>query len=105
MTLFDWAIVGATIIGSLVVGLWFSRRASRTGEDFFVASRSMGWLLAGTSMVATTFSADTPLFVTGLVREQGIFANWIWWAMVPAALGTTFFFARLWRRSGAITEV
>lgn len=105
MTWFDWGIVVATILGSLVVGLMFARRASRSGEDYFVAGRSLGWFMAGTSMVATTFSSDTPLFVSGMVRNEGVYANWIWWAMVPAALGTTFFFARLWRRSSAITEV
>lgn len=105
MSFIDWFIVVATIVASLIVGLWFAKRASGTGEDYFVAGRSLGWLLAGTSMVATTFSSDTPLFVAGLVREHGIYGNWIWWAMVPGALATTFFFARLWRRSGAITEI
>lgn len=105
MSFFDWFIVFATIAASLVVGLWFAKRASGSEDDYFVAGRSLGWLVAGTSMVATTFSSDTPLFVSGLVREQGIYGNWIWWAMVPGALATTFFFARLWRRSGAITEI
>ncbi len=105
MAFIDWLIVAAMLAASLGTGLWFARRGSGDSEDYFVAGRSLSWLLAGTSMVATTFSSDTPLFVSGMVRQEGIFANWVWWSAAPAALASTFFFAQLWRRSEAITEV
>lgn len=105
MAALDWFIVGAMIVSSLVVGLWFAKRANTGAEGYFVAGRSLGWFLAGTSMVATTFSSDTPLFVSGMVRQEGIYANWVWWSAAPAALATTFFFAKLWRRSEAVTEL
>lgn len=105
MTTLDWLVIAFMLATSLVVGVVFARRASAGTEEYFVAGRSLGWLMAGTSMVATTFSSDTPLFVAGLVRREGIYGNWIWWSAAPAALATTFFFAKLWRRSQAVTEV
>ena len=105
MSLLDWSIVGLYVIAALVIGAWFTRKASASKDDFFVAGRSLPWFVAGTSMVATTFSSDTPLFVAGLVRTEGIYANWIWWGGMIGVLVSVFFFARLWRRSEAVTEI
>ena len=105
MTQIDWAIVGLYVIFAIWIGVHFSKKASENSEEFFVAGRSLPWWIAGTSMVATTFSADTPLFVAAASRDDGISANWIWWAALMANLATVFFFAKLWRRSGAITEI
>lgn len=100
----DWSIIGAYLIFVTVVGLLFIRRASGSVAEFFVAGRNLPWWLAGTSLVATAFAADTPLAITGIVAEKGIAGNWLWWNQVVAwALGVVFF-ARLWRRSGIITD-
>src|SRR5271163_663275 len=104
-TFLDWtAIVGYLSI-TLLMGLWFRRRSSRSVDDYFVSGRTVNWWLAGTSMVATTFAADTPLVVTGLVYTQGISGNWLWWCLLPSGMLTVFLFARLWRRSGLLTDV
>src|SRR6202162_1147957 len=104
-TLLDWtAIVGYLAI-TLIVGLWFRKRSSRSVDDYFVSGRNVNWWLAGTSMVATTFAADTPLVVTGLVYAQGISGNWLWWGSLLSGMMTVFLFARLWRRSGLLTDV
>jgi Na+/proline symporter len=101
----DWAIVAGYFVLSLSVGLMFTRRAGRSTEDYFLAGRSVPWWLAGISIVATTFSSDTPLLVTGITARGGIAGNWIWWAFVMSGMLTVFFFARLWRRSGVMTDV
>ncbi len=104
-TLLDWtAIVGYLAI-MLIIGLWFRRRSGRSVDDYFVSGRKANWWLAGTSMVATTFAADTPLVVTGLVYTQGISGNWLWWGFLLSGMMTVFLFARLWRRSGLLTDV
>ena len=104
-TLLDWtAIVGYLAI-TLIMGLWFRRRSGRSVDDYFVSGRKVNWWLAGTSMVATTFAADTPLVVTGLVYAQGISGNWLWWGFLFSGMMTVFLFARLWRRSGLLTDV
>jgi Na+/proline symporter len=101
----DWfAIIGYFAI-ALGIGLWFRRRAGRSMEDYFVSGRSLPWWLAGTSMVATTFAADTPLAVQGLVAEHGLAGNWFWWAFALGGMVTVFLFARLWRRAGVLTDV
>ncbi|MCV6604029.1 MAG: hypothetical protein OIF34_01900, partial [Porticoccaceae bacterium] len=105
MALFDWVIVGLYVVLAIGIGLIFTKKASESTADFFVAGRSLPWYIAGTSMVATTFSADTPLFVAGLVREEGIYANWIWWTVIIGVMVSVFFFASLWRRSKVLTEV
>jgi Na+/proline symporter len=105
LTLLDWSAVAAYLVATLVLGLYFRRRSARSTEDYFVSGRKVSWWLAGTSMVATTFSADTPLAVTGLVYAQGIAGNWLWWAFLLSGMMTVFLFARLWRRSGLITDV
>ncbi|MEM6392139.1 MAG: sodium:solute symporter family protein [Planctomycetota bacterium] len=101
----DWAIVAAYLAVAVGIGLYFTRKASAGTADFFVAGRSLPWWIAGTSIVATTFSTDTPLFVTRLTREQGVWGNWYWWALILGSTATVFFFARLWRRTGAQTDV
>ncbi len=100
----DWAIIGAYVAFALGMGAYFARRASRGVQDFFVGDRNLPWWLAGTSIVATTFAADTPLAVTGIVATGGISGNWLWWSWAIAHLSATFFFARMWRRSGVITD-
>lgn len=105
LTAIDWSIIAAYFALSLAIGLYYARRAGRSTEEFFLSDRSMPWWLAGTSMVATTFAADTPLVVTGLVAKNGIAGNWLWWNFVASGILTVFFFARLWRRSGVMTDV
>jgi Na+/proline symporter len=105
LTLVDWtAIVGYLLI-TLVLGLYFRHRSGKSTEDYFVSGRNVSWWLAGTSMVATTFAADTPLAVTGLVYANGVAGNWLWWSFLPSGMMTVFLFARMWRRSGLITDV
>ena len=102
LTLTDWAVIAGYFLVNLGIGLYYRSRATRSTEDFFVGGRSVSWWLAGTSMVATTFAADTPLAVTGLVASYGIAGNWLWWNMLMSNMLTVFFFARLWRRSGRV---
>ena len=104
-TLLDWSAIVAYLVITLAVGVWFRRRSSRSVDDYFVSGRNVNWWLAGTSMVATTFAADTPLVVTGLVYSQGISGNWLWWGFLLSGMMTVFLFARLWRRSGLLTDV
>jgi Na+/proline symporter len=101
----DWAIVVAYFAFSTIVGLVFTKRGGESLNEFFLSGRDVPWWLAGTSMVATTFAADTPLLVTGLVANHGVAGNWLWWNMVMSGMLTVFFFARLWRRSGVMTDV
>ncbi len=101
----DWAVVAAYMVVTLAVGAWLSRRASGSLVDFFVSGRSLPWWLAGTSMAATTFSVDTPLYVTGLVSRRGIAGNWEWWAFAISHLMLIYVFARLWRRATVVTDV
>ena len=101
----DWLIVGAYMAVSLAAGLYFTRRASSGLGEFFLSGRNLPWWLAGTSMAAASFSSDTPLYVTGLVREHGIYENWQWWCFALSGMLSVFFFARLWRRLGVVTDV
>ncbi|MBI3670832.1 MAG: sodium:proline symporter, partial [Acidobacteria bacterium] len=105
LTLLDWSAIVGYLLITLLLGLYFRRRSSRNTEEYFVSGREVTWWLAGTSMVATTFAADTPLAVTGLVYTQGIAGNWLWWSFLPSGMMTVFLFARLWRRSGLLTDV
>jgi len=100
----DWFIIGLYLLVSISIGIYMSRRASRSTGDFFLTGRNLPWYIAGTSMVATTFAADTPLAVTELVAESGIAGNWLWWNMLLGGMLTVFFFARLWRRAGILTD-
>jgi solute:Na+ symporter, SSS family len=101
----DIVIVVAYFVLSVGTGLFFARRAKRSMLDYFLSHRAMPWWLAGTTMVATTFSADTPLAVTEMVAKNGVAGNWLWWSMLPSGMLTVFFFARLWRRAEVITDV
>ena len=105
LTLLDWAVIAGYLVLMLALGMYFRRRSSRSTEEYFVSGRQVTWWLAGTSMVATTFAADTPLVVTGLVYTQGIAGNWLWWGFLLSGMMTVFLFARLWRRSGLLTDV
>ena len=104
-TLLDWSAILVYLAITLLLGLYFRRRSGKSTEDYFISGRTVSWWLAGTSMVATTFSADTPLLVAGLVYTEGIAGNWIWWAFLLSGMMTVFLFARLWRRSGLMTDV
>src|ERR1700693_1940758 len=105
LTATDWIVIGIYLLLNLLISLYYRRRSSGSTEEFFVSGRNVSWWLAGTSMVATTFAADTPLAVTGLVASYGIAGNWLWWNMLLSNLLTVFFFARLWRRAGVLTDV
>ena len=101
----DWIVIAAYLLMNLLISLYYRRRSSGSTEEFFVSGRNVSWWLAGTSMVATTFAADTPLFVTGVVARNGISGNWIWWSQCLSGMMTVFFFARYWRRAGILTDV
>ena len=105
LTYLDWAAIAGYLLITLMLGLYFRKKSGASTEDYFVSGRSVSWWLAGTSMVATTFAADTPLVVAGLVYTQGVAGNWLWWSFLPSGMMTVFLFARLWRRSGLITDV
>jgi len=105
MQIIDWIIILLYFVVSLVIGLYYSKKASGSTEDFFLSGRKLSWWLAGISMVATTFAADTPLAVTELVGQNGIAGNWLWWNMLIGGMLTVFFFARLWRRANILTDV
>jgi SSS family solute:Na+ symporter len=101
----DWLVIALYFLLSLAIGLYYKARAGRSTQEFFLSGRNVPWWLAGTSMVATTFAADTPLAVTGLVAKGGIAGNWLWWNFVAGGMLTVFFYARLWRRAGVMTDV
>ncbi len=105
LTLLDWIIIFAYFAFNLAIGLYYRKKATSSINDYFISGRNVTWWLAGTSMVATTFAADTPLAVTGLVARNGIAGNWIWWSMVFSGMLTVFFYAKLWRRAGILTDV
>lgn len=105
LTWIDWAIVIASILICFVPALFYAKRSSQSTSEFFASGRSVPWWLAGLSMVATTFSSDTPNWVTEQVRKYGVAGNWQWWAFVLTGVATVFFFARLWRRSGVMTDL
>lgn len=100
----DWIVIALYFIFNLGVGLYLRKKATQSVSDFFVSGRNVSWWLAGTSMVATTFAADTPLVVTGLTAKNGIAGNWIWWSMVFSGMLTVFFYAKLWRRANVLTD-
>lgn len=100
----DWLIIVLYFVLSLSISLYFSKKAGKNTGNFFLSGRNLPWWIAGTSMVATTFAADTPLAVTELVAKHGISGNWLWWNMVIGGILTVFFFARLWRRAHILTD-
>ena len=101
----DWLVVALYFVASAVFALMYTRRASESLDEYFVSGRQLPWWLAGTSMVATTFAADTPLVVAGLVAKYGVAGNWLWWNGAISGILTVFFFARLWRRAGVLTDL
>ncbi|HEY7497891.1 MAG TPA: sodium:solute symporter family protein [Vicinamibacterales bacterium] len=105
LTLLDWLIVAVSLVVCFMPALFFARRAGRNTSEFFASGRAVPWWLAGLSMVATTFSSDTPNLVTDIVRRNGVAGNWVWWAFVLTGVATVFFYARLWRRSGVLTDL
>ena len=105
LQLIDWLIVVATLFICFVPALFFGKRAGKSTSEFFVSGRAVPWWLAGLSMVATTFSSDTPNLVTDIVRQKGVAGNWVWWAFVLTGVATVFFYARLWRRSEVMTDL
>ena len=105
MTPLDWTIVVVSILVSFAPAVWLARRAGSSTTEFFTSGRAAPWWLIGVSMVATTFSTDTPNLVTNLVRDGGVAANWAWWAFLLTGMLTVFFYARLWRRAGVLTDL
>jgi len=105
LTALDWLIVAASLLICFVPALFFARRAGKNTSEFFASGRAVPWWLAGLSMVATTFSSDTPNLVTDIVRRNGVAGNWVWWAFVLTGVATVFFYARLWRRSAVLTDL
>ena len=101
----DWIIIISFFIISLIIGIWTSRTAGKSINSFFLSGRSMPWWLLGISMVATTFSADTPNLVTDIVRKNGVAGNWVWWAFLLTGMLTVFVYAKLWRRSEVLTDL
>lgn len=105
LTALDWAVVALYFLFNLAIGWYYKARAGKNIGEFFLSGRNVPWWLAGTSMVATTFAADTPLAVTGMVANYGIAGNWLWWNFVASGMMTVFLYARLWRRSGVMTDI
>ena len=105
LTYLDWAWIALYFVGNFAIGFYYRRRAGKSISEFFLSGRNVPWWLAGTSMVATTFAADTPLAVTGMVAKGGIAGNWLWWSFVASGMLTVFFYARLWRRCGVMTDI
>ncbi len=105
LTTLDWAIIGVYFLFALAVGIGVSRSAGKNVQEFFLSGRNMPWWLLGVSMVATTFSSDTPNLVTGFVREDGVAKNWSWWAFLLTGMLTVFVYAKLWRRANILTDI
>jgi Na+/proline symporter len=105
LSLLDWTVIAAYFLFNLSIGLYYARKATGSTSEFFLSGRNVPWWLAGTSMVATTFAADTPLAVTGFVAKNGIAGNWLWWNFVMSGMLTVFLYARLWRRAGVMTDI
>ena len=105
LSVLDWTVIAAYFLFNLGIGLYYARRAGGSTSEFFLSGRNVPWWLAGTSMVATTFAADTPLAVTGFVAKNGIAGNWLWWNFVMSGMLTVFLYARLWRRAGVMTDI
>ena len=101
----DWIIIVSFFIVFIAIGLLVAKKSGKDSKSFFLSNRNMPWWLLGVSMVATTFAADTPNFVAGVIREDGVFGNWIWWSFLLTGMLTVFFYAKLWRRSGITTDL
>src|SRR5688572_2877579 len=105
LTFVDWAIVAAYFLLSAGIGFAFTKKGGESLSEYFLSGRQVPWWLAGASMVATTFAADTPLVVTGMVAANGVAGNWLWWCLAMSGMLTVFFFARLWRRAHVMTDI
>src|SRR5580765_3354518 len=105
VTSLDWTVIGVSIVVSFLPAVFFARRAGSSTVEFFTSGRAAPWWLVGVSMVATTFSTDTPNLVTNMVRENGVSDNWLWWSFLLTGMATVFFYARMWRRSGVLTDL
>src|SRR6201991_364958 len=105
LSLLDWTVIAAYFLFNLGIGLYYARRATRSTSEFFLSGRNVPWWLAGTSMVASTVAADTPLAVTGFVARNGSAGNWLVWNFVMSGMLTVFMYARLWRRAGVMTDI
>src|SRR4030042_2133128 len=101
----DWTIIAIFFVVILSIGVIVAKQAGKSSSEFFLSGRTMPWWLLGVSMVATTFSTDTPNLVTDIVRQNGVAGNWVWWAMLLTGMLTVFFYARLWRRAGLMTDM
>ena len=105
LSFIDWVIIFSFFAICIVIGILFTKRSGKNSKEYFLSGRNMPWWLLGTSMVATTFSADTPNLVANIVREDGVSGNWKWWAFLITGMMTVFFYARLWRRSEVLTDL
>ena len=105
LSFIDWVIIFSFFAIFIVIGLFFTKRSGKNSKEYFLSGRNMPWWLLGTSMVATTFSADTPNLVANIVRKDGVSGNWVWWAFLITGMMTVFFYARLWRRSEVLTDL
>src|SRR6202051_4668686 len=105
LTPLDWAVIGVSVVVSFLPAIFFAKRAGKSTAEFFTSGRAAPWWLVGVSMVATTFSTDTPNLVTNMVRENGVSDNWLWWSFLLTGMLTVFFYARMWRRSGVLTDL
>ncbi|MDQ2993146.1 MAG: Na+:solute symporter, partial [Candidatus Eremiobacteraeota bacterium] len=105
LTALDWVIIVVSVLVMFVPAIMLARRAGKNTSEFFAAGRQAPWWLIGVSLVATTFSTDTPNLVTNIVRQNGVSGNWVWWAFLLIGIATVFFYARLWRRSGVLTDL
>jgi len=105
LAIIDWTIIIVSILAALTIGLWATRRAGRNSTEFFLSGRNMSWYLLGFSMVATTFSIDTPNLVSDIVRQNGVAGNWVWWSFLLTGMLTVFIYSKLWRRSRLMTDI
>ena len=105
LSFIDWVIIFSFFAIFITIGILFTKRSGKNSKEYFLSGRNMPWWLLGTSMVATTFSADTPNLVANIVRENGVSGNWVWWAFLITGMMTVFFYARLWRRSEVLTDL
>lgn len=103
--LIDWIVIISYLVMTIIIGIWCSKKASANTDEFFIAGRSLSWWVAGTSIVATTFAADSPLAVSAFSRQKGLAENWFWWSGVMGGILCVFFYAKLWRRAGIVTDV
>ena len=105
ISILDWVIIFSFFAVFIFIGVLTSKKSGKNSKEFFLSGRNIPWWMLGISMVATTFSADTPNLVTNIVRQNGVSGNWVWWAFLLTGMMTVFFYARLWRRSKVLTDL